>query len=155
MDWQWHYFVLSGAVNKTLICYTNANQCGCCSSKISMHNHSSWHLLHRHSDTFKLPVHVCSRTAGLSVFAFNTCTHTRIQKHRGRTQATNCTEKPVTSSSPDTQPGMTHMQTPSSSLEGGSTHTGTHKHSDLTSEMPTDTLGTRGSVWLICCKMFT
>lgn len=43
----------------------------------------------------------------------------------------------------------THIYTP--------THTQGHcdNISDLTSEVPSDTLGTRGSVWLICCKIFT
>lgn len=54
-----------------------------------------------------------------------------------------------------------------SPLRDTHTHTHTHTHtpihaqghcdniSDLTSEVPSDTLGTRGSVWLICCKIFT
>lgn len=108
-------------INKSPICHTNACHCGAATRKLACTAvlHSICFIMC--PDTLILQACQCVWMAlwlSLSC-AFCTCTHTRIQKQM-QSQATNWTEKPVTSSTPDT-----HANTIFSPREG---HAHSHTH---------------------------
>lgn len=114
-------------------------------------------------DTCKLLTCTCLDELFI-VYSHNIRSHTNTKTQKRKTQTNACAESQLDREAGNLikcrhKTGLTHMQTPSypSGMCCKQTHTHTHNDniSTLTSEMPTDTLGTRGSVWFICCKMLT